>query len=336
MNVATVLTEGARHLVERLIGGNRLNLVTLLLTYRCNLRCGYCDFPDRAADEMETGQVLDLLGDLRRNGAVRYSLSGGEPLLREDLGVILGRVRELGGLSSVTTNGVLLEERMELLEDVDYLFVTVEGDEAIHDRVRGKGAYERVVAGLVELRRRGRRAGLITPVSRVNMYSLRRSLELAREHGARVYFQPVQPTEAWGGDGALVPGAEEVRGAFRRIRRWKEAGLPVGNSASYLEQVLSAPFGRRGQPCFAGRFVGTILPDGRLVPCCMVAGGRSDWSEPARVGVAGAVSGMERPECGGCSISPYVENSLLLSPDLRAWLELARSDGGRGHAADRA
>ncbi len=74
--------------------------------------------------------------------------------------------------------------------------------------------------------------------------------------------------------------------------------------------------------CPAGRHVVTILPDGRVVPCCMVPfdGGVpiTDVDRPDRVAPS-----LGRPACNGCTIAPYFENHLLFRPSLAAWWEAA-------------
>ena len=83
------------------------------LTYRCPLHCVFCYNPvDFATQEAELGtdDWLRVLRQGREMGAVQLGLSGGEPLLRDDLEVIVAEARRLGYYSNLLTSGVGLTE----------------------------------------------------------------------------------------------------------------------------------------------------------------------------------------------------------------------------------
>ena len=83
------------------------------LTYRCPLHCVFCYNPvdyARQEDEISTDDWLRVLRQGREMGAVQLGLSGGEPLLRDDLEVIVAEARRLGFYSNLLTSGVGLTE----------------------------------------------------------------------------------------------------------------------------------------------------------------------------------------------------------------------------------
>ena len=83
------------------------------LTYRCPLHCVFCYNPvDYATqpDELSTDDWLRVLRQARELGAVQFGLSGGEPLLREDLEVIVAEAHRLGYYTNLLTSGVGLTE----------------------------------------------------------------------------------------------------------------------------------------------------------------------------------------------------------------------------------
>ncbi|WP_010100100.1 radical SAM protein, partial [Verminephrobacter aporrectodeae] len=79
------------------------------LTYRCPLHCVFCfnpvDFAQRD-NELGTEDWLRVLREGRALGAVQCGLSGGEPLLREDLETIVAEASRLGYYSNLLTSGV--------------------------------------------------------------------------------------------------------------------------------------------------------------------------------------------------------------------------------------
>jgi pyrroloquinoline quinone biosynthesis protein E len=91
------------------------------LTYRCPLHCVFCYNPvdyARQEDELSTEHWLRVLREGREMGAVQLGLSGGEPLLRDDLEVIVAEARRLGFYTNLLTSGVgLTAARAKALKD---------------------------------------------------------------------------------------------------------------------------------------------------------------------------------------------------------------------------
>jgi len=325
------MTRGlARLLAARLGGRKAWAQVTLLVTLRCDSRCAYCDFPRHAGAELEPAEVLAVLRALQDVGVFRLSVSGGEPLLRPDLPLILAEARRLGFVTSLVTNGLRLADRAADLPPVDYVITTIEGDEETHDRVRGRGSWQRTCAGLARVRARGgARLGVICPVHRGNTAALGQALETAERFGAQTFYQPVQLRESWSGPGfdGEVPDPT-LAAAFAQVLDWKRRGRAIGNSYRYLRRIAEGPSASRPlPPCTAGQSFVTMLPDGRVLPCCMLpfegAWPRFDPADPQAT-----VDRVAAPAvCRGCTIGPYVENNLLFTGDLGSWLNVVRWRG---------
>jgi pyrroloquinoline quinone biosynthesis protein E len=84
------------------------------LTYRCPLHCVYCSNPVDYATfgpELSTDDWLRVLREGRELGATQLGFSGGEPLVRDDLEVLVAEARRLGYYSNLITSGVGLNER---------------------------------------------------------------------------------------------------------------------------------------------------------------------------------------------------------------------------------
>ena len=91
------------------------------LTYRCPLHCVFCYNPlDFAShqDEIGTDDWIRVLREGRELGAVQLGLSGGEPLLRDDLESIVVEAHRLGYYSNLLTSGIgLTAERARALKE---------------------------------------------------------------------------------------------------------------------------------------------------------------------------------------------------------------------------
>ena len=93
--------------------GNPLWLLAEV-TYKCPLHCVFCYNPvdyTRYGKELSTDDWLRVLRQGRELGATQLGFSGGEPLMRDDLEVMVGEARKLGYYSNLITSGIGLNEK---------------------------------------------------------------------------------------------------------------------------------------------------------------------------------------------------------------------------------
>ena len=105
------------------VPGNPGNPLWLLaeVTYKCPLHCVFCYNPVDYASygrELATGDWLRVLRQGRALGAAQLGFSGGEPLMRDDLEILVAEARKLGYYSNLITSGVgLTETRIAAFKD---------------------------------------------------------------------------------------------------------------------------------------------------------------------------------------------------------------------------
>lgn len=327
----------ARLAVALATGGGFPFSATFILTHRCNFQCAYCNIPAAAGREMTTAEFCRALDELRAAGLVRASFSGGEALLRRDAIEIIKYARGIGLMTSLNSNAWMTGRHLdELAENLDLLVISLDGPEPVHDLVRRRaGSYARVIAVLEEARRRGLATATITVLNRENLHVVDEVLGLAERHGFYAYFQPAY--EDCFDHGAGLDPAIDARifnDIAERLRAAKDAGRPVGASAGYLDSLARGPVFGDCSRCSAGRFWGTVLPDGAVIPCHLQSrGGGGEESKllnGLEVGFAEAFRRMRRPMTGpGCAISPYQETDLIFSLDRRAITAAVRRLVGR-------
>ena len=83
------------------------------LTYRCPLHCVYCSNPldfAKVEDELSTEDWKRVFREARALGAVQLGFSGGEPMVREDLALLVAEAHGLGFYTNLITSGVGLNE----------------------------------------------------------------------------------------------------------------------------------------------------------------------------------------------------------------------------------
>ena len=75
------------------------------ITYRCPLHCAFCynptDYADHTTNELNTDEWIKVLKDARKMGALQLGISGGEPLLRDDIEDIVTEANQLGYYSNL-------------------------------------------------------------------------------------------------------------------------------------------------------------------------------------------------------------------------------------------
>jgi pyruvate formate lyase activating enzyme len=82
----------------------------IIFTQGCNFNCKYCFNPDLKPDEppeesyMDEGELLDTLRH-RKDSLTAVTLTGGEPLLQEDIMEFLSELRSMGYKIKINTNG---------------------------------------------------------------------------------------------------------------------------------------------------------------------------------------------------------------------------------------
>jgi pyrroloquinoline quinone biosynthesis protein E len=84
------------------------------ITYRCPLHCVYCSNPvdyTRYGAELSTDDWLRVLREARALGATQLGFSGGEPLMRDDLEVLVAEAHRLGYYSNLITSGIGMNEK---------------------------------------------------------------------------------------------------------------------------------------------------------------------------------------------------------------------------------
>lgn len=175
--------------------------VSWQVTYRCNLRCSFCNYwqmPSRPQDELTVEQFRHGSRNLARMGAALVSLAGGEPLVRDDIVDIVDAVGEYH-FPFITTNGWNADEHLAreifaagcwgVSVSLDY------DDAALHDDQRGReGAYDRAVAAIEAFSRARQhswqRCNVMCVLVEDNLPHIERLLKLAARLDAYLMVQP--------------------------------------------------------------------------------------------------------------------------------------------------
>lgn len=244
------------------------------LTYRCPLHCVFCYNPldfARQPDELGTDDWLRVLREGRAMGAVQLGLSGGEPMLRDDLEPIVAEARRLGYYSNLLTSGVgLTDARAAALKaaGLDHVQLSFQDStQEMNDFLSHTRTFELKQRVARTIKANGWPMVLNVVIHRLNIDHIGRIIEMAAELGAE--FVELANTQyyswAFHNRAHLLPTREQLRQAEATTEAWRQK---LGNTTKLL---FVAPDWHEGTPkrCVNGwgsTFV-TVTPDGTALPC---------------------------------------------------------------------
>jgi len=167
-------------------------LVAWEITRRCNLNCVHCRASAERgpfSGELGTEKCMEILDQIRAAGSPIIILTGGEPLLREDIFDVAAHGTRLGLRMVMATNGSLLSpeiiERMKS-SGIARVSVSIDGvNEIQHDRFRMvEGAFRRSMEGIRFLKEAGMDFQINTTVTRHNVDQIEALLDMSVRLGA--------------------------------------------------------------------------------------------------------------------------------------------------------
>jgi radical SAM protein with 4Fe4S-binding SPASM domain len=325
------------------------HIIAWNLTRRCNLECAHCYIAagprESATGELSTAECLRIAGEiLDLNPSPILILSGGEPLLRDDLTTIAAYAAGRGATVVVGTNGTLLtDERITALKDAGVTGVAVSVDSLSpgrHDRFRhGPGAFEATAAAVERLRTHRLDFIVQTTAHKGNRRELARLVDWAADRGAvafNCYF--LVPTgrgarlsdlDAAGYESVL---ADLVAWHTRYLGRMMVRAKCAPHFMRVLHQAApDSPVLHYQTRCPCGTQYCRITPDGKLTPCPYLPAEAGDLRERSfadvwrdaplfrslRAGPLGGKCGRceYRVVCGGCRARAFALEGDVLAAD---------------------
>jgi radical SAM protein with 4Fe4S-binding SPASM domain len=261
------------------------HVVAWNLTKRCNLRCSHCYISagpfETAESELTTAECHRVVGELLDvNPSPMLILSGGEPLVRQDLEEIASHASGRGATVVVGTNGTTLTEpRVAMLKraGVSGVAVSVDSlDEGVHDHFRGGAhALERTKEALAHLREKRIDFVVQTTATPRNAAEVPALLDWAAVEGAvcfNLYFLvptgrgvdllDLQPQRIEALLAELAVAETRYRGRMMVRAKCAPHFMRHVHQADADSPVLSY---RTRCPC--GIDYCRITPDGKLTPC---------------------------------------------------------------------
>jgi pyrroloquinoline quinone biosynthesis protein E len=246
----------------------------LELTYKCPLHCVFCYNPTdftRTGPELKTEEWLRVLREARALGAVQLGLSGGEPLVRDDLEEIVGVAHDLGFYTNLITSGVGLNEpRLQALKTagLDHIQLSFQDStKEMNDFLSSTRTFELKSKVAALIKKYDYPMVLNVVLHRLNIDHVEQILNMAQSMGAD--YVELANTQYYGwafkNRDRLLPSREQLARAEQTTKRFREQS----GQSMRIFFVVPDYFERRPKPCMngLGSIFLTIAPDGCALPC---------------------------------------------------------------------
>jgi len=305
-------------------------VVTFSLTPQCNFDCAYCygDYKNRRKEEnpITTGQVLSAIEDLAKMGMSFLQLSGGEPLLRNDIDLIVDKANALGITLGISTNGSLVEQKISTVKKIKTICISWDGNEPSNDSNRGAGTFKTIMRAIKAAKKAGVNVHTYTTVNRNNLLALDGILEFAKRFHIYTEFGFfVQRTLKSDTDYRnLDISVDEYRNAVKKLIAYKKQGYPILFSATVMQKILNWPdytqkvIISKEPPefehiqCFGGKHMIFIDCDGKVYPCIQFIGKFDGW-DFRKAGMQKAVQHSLNHGCKACYLMCVNDLNLMFS-----------------------
>jgi MoaA/NifB/PqqE/SkfB family radical SAM enzyme len=272
------------------------------------------------------------------------NVSGGEPLLREDIADVVRVMRETcpGVRLILSTNGLLPDRLDKLLSRDGHVAVRVslDGLAELHDEIRGiEGAFERAVESLRIAKARGvTDIGVCATMTRHNAGRIREIQAFAQREGIQFTFTVAHSSEMFFGNKqseeptaeAACEDVDEIKGrlyASRSIKDWFRA--------YFVEGLMDVLKGRpRPIECRAGLDFFYLDPEGKVYPCHLwdkemgnILDKTYDDIIASNLDVMEAVGRCGKRCWMTCTVAPEMRRKLLLYAARVAWAKVLHHAG---------
>ncbi len=245
------------------------------LTYACPLQCPYCSNPLELSasrkQELSTEEWLSVMQQARKLGAVQLGFSGGEPLVRDDLEVLISAASKMGFYCNLITSAVGLNaEKISAFKKggLNHIQISFQGsDRDTNARFGGSDTFEQKLAMTKEVIRQGVPLGLNFVLHRHNIHQVADFLALAEELGAEFVELANTQYYAWAlhNREQLMPSRQQLEDAEAATNAFRAA------HTGKMKVFFVAPdyYDDRPKRCSNGwgtTFI-TVTPEGEVLPC---------------------------------------------------------------------
>lgn len=292
---------------------NRPVLCNYYLTYRCNASCSFCDIWEKPSPYVTKENVAENLAALRKMGVRVVDFTGGEPLLHRELPDFLAMAKDLGFITTVTTNTLLYPKYADRLAGkVDMLHFSLDSsDPEKHNASRGVACHDHLLRSIEIAADLGEQPDILFTVTDDNVGEIDAVYQqFAVEKGLMLILNPMFEYQEVGSD--------LDQNTLKILRSW------LGRPNIYLNEAfldlrqdggnqIDAPM------CKAGSTTVVISPENKLIMPCYhlgleefpINGNLQELYQRKDVQEEIKMEGRHE-KCSGCVINCYMEPSMAV------------------------
>lgn len=177
-------------IVSRALTPNKPYHVQWMATRRCNYKCAGCNvWRGQDAKELSTEEIKRGLDVLRDLGVLEIVISGGNPLLRPDIGEIIEYASRFF-ITTVYDNGSMAAEKIDVLRNADFVAISLDSlDPAKNDFIKGvDGAWKKAMEAVEKLHNEGINVSVSPTISQFNLYEILDLTKYFLEKGIPLWY----------------------------------------------------------------------------------------------------------------------------------------------------
>lgn len=300
-------------------------LCNYYVTYRCNAKCGFCDIWERPSPYIDLDTARDNFKDLKRLGVKVIDFTGGEPLLHREIDLLLSLAKEMGFITTLTTNTLLYPKWADRIKGlVDMLHFSLDSpDKNEHDTSRGVACFDHLITSIEVANSLGERPDILFTVFESNVHQIEAVYnEITLPNNLVLILNPV------------FDYADVKTGKQLSEKTLDEMSFWGSKKGIYLNDAfisLRKDGGNHVQDpvCKAGSSTIVISPENKLILPCYhlgmkefnIDGNLADLYKTEEVQKLVALEGR-LPECEGCTINCYMQPSFAVEMNKYWWKAL--------------
>jgi MoaA/NifB/PqqE/SkfB family radical SAM enzyme len=295
----------------------------LLITNRCNLDCRYCfvDVNTIHKSDLQLDEWKDVISELHKRGCVSITLMGGEPLLFNGLCDLVIHGKSLGLNIDLITNGIGIENHIDVISKVDSVMVSLDGEKDGNDLNRGKLSFNYAHKAIKLLKEKKIPVRINCVVTQQNKNSLDWILDYSQQNMTPVTFNLPSdfPSDAKDLEKEIMLSDDGIREFYKKLLKYKRGN---GEYKSYIlasEEILEktltykAPYNEiiwrnldhefnSKKVCLFGQIWVHVNSNGDIYPCSQL------WNNPDKFkpkniktdGIDSALENARNLKCESC------------------------------------
>ncbi len=244
------------------------------LTYRCPLQCPYCSNPVEMAKnktELSTKTWLSIFKEARELGVAQLGFTGGEPLLKPDIDILIRESSKMGFYTNLITSSVgMTREKLETFkkDGLDSIQISFQAENReLNDKIAGKNSFQQKMDMIKLVKEYDFPLTLNIVLHRHNIDNIENILDICVESQADYVEIANTQYHGWAfkNQKQLLPSKEQVEYALKKTNEYKEIYKDKPNFIYVIPDYLDG----KPKPCMGGwgQNVIAISPEGSVMPC---------------------------------------------------------------------